>query len=289
MLLRFIAPQQGTILINGVPVTAYSSDHLRASIALVSQDPFIFYGTVEENLRVAKPDASAEELERALRAAHFDDVVAHLPDGLATVIGERGSTLSGGQAQRLALARAFLKDAPIVLLDEPTSQLDSQTEAVIRDNTMSRLRMLARLSALLRPMYWVMIVSIAARILNFLAGTALLAVGVYAVVRFALGEPLPFVIVVTTLVALALFKGAVRYVEQYTGHYVAFHLLAQLRYQFYNALEPQAPAGLQRLRSGDAVSRVIADIESLRPGSPTAQAALLRRAHDALRERSAHC
>ncbi|MDW8214934.1 MAG: thiol reductant ABC exporter subunit CydC, partial [Roseiflexaceae bacterium] len=106
---------------------------------------------------------------------------------------------------------------------------------------------------------------IAARILNFLAGTALLAVGVSAVVRFALGEPLSSAIVVMTLVALALFKGVVRYVEQYTGHYVAFHLLAQLRYQFYNALEPQTPAGLQRLRSGDAVSRVIADIDRIEP------------------------
>ncbi|MCS7289150.1 MAG: ABC transporter ATP-binding protein/permease [Roseiflexus sp.] len=134
LLLRFIAAQQGTILINGAPVTAYSSDHLRASIALVSQDPYIFYGTVEENLRIAKPDASPEELARALCAAHLDDVVAQFPDGLRTVIGERGSTLSGGQAQRLALARAFLKDAPIVLLDEPTSQLDSQTEAVIQDS-----------------------------------------------------------------------------------------------------------------------------------------------------------
>lgn len=130
---------------------------------------------------------------------------------------------------------------------------------------MSRSRILARLLTLLRPMYWVMAVSIAARVLNFLAGTALLAFGVYAVVRFAVGEPLSSVIVVATLIALALFKGAVRYVEQYTGHYIAFHLLAQLRYQFYNALEPQAPAGLQRLRSGDAVSRVMADIDRIEP------------------------
>ena len=134
LLLRFIAAQKGTILINGIPISEFSPDQLRASISLVSQDPYIFYGTVEENLRVAKPDATAEELERAMRAAHFDDVVAQLPAGLSTIIGERGSTLSGGQAQRLALARAFLKDAPIVLLDEPTSQLDSQTEAVIQDS-----------------------------------------------------------------------------------------------------------------------------------------------------------
>lgn len=130
---------------------------------------------------------------------------------------------------------------------------------------MSRSLILARLLTLLRPMYWVMVISIAARILNFLAGTALLAVGVYAVVRFAGGEPLSSAIIVTMLAALALFKGAMRYIEQYTGHYVAFHLLARLRYQFYNALEPQAPAGLQRLRSGDAVSRVIADIDRIEP------------------------
>ncbi len=130
---------------------------------------------------------------------------------------------------------------------------------------MSRSHILARLLMLLRPMYWVMVVSIAARILNLLAGTALLAFGVYAIVRLAVGEPLSLATVVATPAALALFKGAVRYIEQYTGHYVAFHLLAQLRYQFYNALEPQAPAGLQHLRSGDAVSRVIADIDRIEP------------------------
>jgi ATP-binding cassette subfamily C protein CydC len=88
-----------------------------------------------------------------------------------------------------------------------------------------------------------MAISIIARILNLLAGAALLAIGVYAVARAALAEPLALETVAVTLVMLALFKGTVRYIEQYTGHYVAFHLLAQLRYQFYSALEPQAPAG----------------------------------------------
>ncbi len=130
---------------------------------------------------------------------------------------------------------------------------------------MSRSGILRRLLDILRPLYWVMAISIIARILNLLAGAALLAIGVYAVARAALAEPLALETVVVTLVTLALFKGIVRYVEQYTGHYVAFHLLAQLRYQFYSALEPQAPAGLQRLRSGDAVSRVIADIDRIEP------------------------
>jgi len=130
---------------------------------------------------------------------------------------------------------------------------------------MNRRQLLMRLLTILAPLRGVMTVSIAARILNFLAGTGLLAFGVYAVGRFIMDAPLPIGWVIGALVVLSLLKGLFRYLEQFTGHYVAFHLLARLRYAFYAALEPQAPAGLLRLRSGDAVSRVIADVDRIEP------------------------
>ncbi len=106
---------------------------MRRHLALVPQDPYLFYGTIAENLRVAKPGATDEELVAACRAANIHEQIAALPDGYSTRVGERGLSLSGGQVQRLAIARALLKDAPIVLLDEPTSQIDLETEAVIQD------------------------------------------------------------------------------------------------------------------------------------------------------------
>lgn len=134
LLLRFFDPNQGQILINGTPITNYPLETLRGLISFVSQDPYIFHGTLRDNLLVAKPDATDREIEQALQAAHLKEVVAQMPEGLNTVVGERGLTLSGGQAQRLALARAFLKNAPVLLLDEPTSYLDSQTEKIIQES-----------------------------------------------------------------------------------------------------------------------------------------------------------
>lgn len=124
---------------------------------------------------------------------------------------------------------------------------------------------LFRLLKVLSPFKWVMAISIAARVLNFLSGSALLVLGVYAVAMLISGKPLPFAVVFGLLIAFSLLKGLFRYVEQYTGHYVAFHLLARLRYLFYTAIEPQAPALLLRMRSGDLVSRVSADVDRIEP------------------------
>lgn len=137
LLLRFLEPSGGqmTLLAEGraVPLTAIPPQVWRAQVAWVPQMPYLFHDTLANNLRIAKPEAGPEEMEAALRAAHLDGFVCSLPQGLETVIGEEGARLSGGQAQRLALARAFLKDAPFLILDEPTSSLDPESEALLED------------------------------------------------------------------------------------------------------------------------------------------------------------
>jgi ATP-binding cassette subfamily C protein CydD len=108
-------------------------DDLRGLISVVSQDAFLFHGTIEDNLRIAKPDAAPEEIEAAVKAAHIDQFIKSLPKGYATEIGELGAQLSGGQRQRIAIARALLKDAPILVLDEATSNVDPAGETAIMD------------------------------------------------------------------------------------------------------------------------------------------------------------
>ena len=133
LILRTLPPSGGTITLGERRVDEVPADWVRAHLALVPQDPYLFYGTIAENLRVAKAGATDAELVAACRAANIHEQIAALPAGYATRVGERGLSLSGGQVQRLAIARALLKDAPVVLLDEPTSQIDLETEAVIQD------------------------------------------------------------------------------------------------------------------------------------------------------------
>jgi ATP-binding cassette subfamily B protein len=132
LLLRFFDPQQGEIRIDGTPITRLDPADLRRCFALVSQNPALFYGTVDDNLRYGRPDASDEALRAAARAAHADDFIQRLPEGYRTHLGEGGVGLSGGQRQRLAIARALLVDAPILLLDEATSALDAESEHLIQ-------------------------------------------------------------------------------------------------------------------------------------------------------------
>lgn len=135
LLLRFLEPQAGEILVDGQPLSEIPRAAWQAQVAWVPQAPYLFHDTIAANLRIAKPQATLEELEAATRAAHLDEFIRSLPQGYETVIGEEGTRLSGGQAQRLALARAFLKDAPLVIFDEPTSSLDPQTEAALEEST----------------------------------------------------------------------------------------------------------------------------------------------------------
>ncbi|WP_454692647.1 ABC transporter ATP-binding protein/permease [Achromobacter aloeverae] len=133
LLLREHLPQAGAIRIGGYDIATLDGETLRSQIALVSQDITLFHGTIAENLRLGRPDASDEQLRAAARAANIDDFILSMPDGYATRLGERGLQLSGGQRQRIAIARALLRDAPILILDEALSAVDVENEATIQE------------------------------------------------------------------------------------------------------------------------------------------------------------
>jgi ABC-type multidrug transport system fused ATPase/permease subunit len=133
LLLRFHDPQHGRVLVGGRDVRDLTLDQLRSRLAVVNQDTYLFHGTVEDNLRMGKPDATTAELVAAARAANAEEFIARLPQGYQTVVGERGVKLSGGQRQRVAIARAILRDAPILILDEALSSVDAESEAVIQE------------------------------------------------------------------------------------------------------------------------------------------------------------
>jgi ATP-binding cassette subfamily B protein len=132
LLLRFYDPDSGTIRIDGTDISAFEQAELRQMMALVSQDVFLFHGTVAENITYGAPDAPEESVEEAARAAEAHDFITSLPNGYETVVGERGQKLSGGQRQRLSIARALLTGSPILILDEATSAVDNETEAAIQ-------------------------------------------------------------------------------------------------------------------------------------------------------------
>jgi ABC-type multidrug transport system fused ATPase/permease subunit len=132
LLMRFWDPDEGRITLNGADLRDYQLDDLRRRIALVAQDTYLFNDTLRSNILIARPEASAAELQAAVEHASLADLVAALPDGLESPVGERGTSLSGGQRQRVAIARAFLKNAPVLILDEATSHLDAVNEQAVR-------------------------------------------------------------------------------------------------------------------------------------------------------------
>lgn len=133
LLIRFYDPARGQIMLDGNDLRDCKLQDLRNQFAIVLQEPVLFSTTVAENIAYARPRATREEIMAAARAAHAHDFITNMPDGYETIVGERGMRLSGGERQRISLARAFLKDAPILILDEPTSSVDMATEAVIME------------------------------------------------------------------------------------------------------------------------------------------------------------
>lgn len=129
---RFYDVTAGAIKIDGIDIRDYKLESLRKNIAIVFQDNFLFSGTIRENLLMGKFNATEEELNQVICAAHLDEFLHEMPDGIDTYIGERGTSLSGGQRQRVAIARAMLKNAPIIILDEATSALDNKSEAIVQ-------------------------------------------------------------------------------------------------------------------------------------------------------------
>jgi ATP-binding cassette subfamily B protein/subfamily B ATP-binding cassette protein MsbA len=133
LLPRFLDPWRGRVVVDGHDVRDVQLASLRAQVALVLQEPMLLPLSVAENLAYGRPGATASTIEAAARAAHAHEFIVRLPAGYATVLGERGATLSGGQRQRLAIARALVRDAPLLVLDEPTSALDAETEGLLLD------------------------------------------------------------------------------------------------------------------------------------------------------------
>jgi ATP-binding cassette subfamily B protein len=130
---RFYEPESGEILIDGTSLTNVDTFALRNHMAYVSQNPILFQGSIRDNLRYARPDATDAEIEQAAINAQAHDFITALPNGYDTALGENGANLSGGQRQRLSIARAIVRDAPILLLDEATSALDNKSEALVQN------------------------------------------------------------------------------------------------------------------------------------------------------------
>ena len=360
--LRFYDPQEGRVLLGGKDVRELPLDDLREHISVVTQDTYLFHGTVAENLRLGKADASQEALEEAARAANAHDFIMELPSGYETVVGERGIRLSGGQRQRIAISRALLKSAPILILDEALSSVDAENESAIQealDRLMAgktTLIIAHRLSSVInadrilvledgrlvesgshrelaagggayqrlmanqqtRPDQDIipdtlpsatedvpdlaaerevrpsaesssLIVAVARQLGSVAAWTRLLrialvwkgrlsatlalgitgqlsaillgAVGAVLVARVFQGEGIGVAIIVLGVAALV--SGAARWGENWTSHDMAYRLLAEMRIELFEKLEPLAPAYMVRRRSGDLMSIVGSDVESV--------------------------
>ncbi len=356
LLLRFAAPGSGRISVEGVNLADIPAEAWREHVAWVPQKPYLFHDSIAANIRIANPNASDEAVREAARAANLHDFIESLPEGYGTVIGEGGARLSGGQAQRLALARAFLKNAPILILDEPTSSLDPHQEALLEEavrrlmsgrtvitiahrlNTVfnadqivvldsGRVVETGKHAALLAQngAYAQMVAAYSqvpiqpapapasepggrlgvfaekfsgatpafpsgsvgragiGRLLGFLDGdwlrvaasvllgaltvsasVGLMGASAYLISGAAIfGSIAPLQLSIVGVRFFGIARSVLRYAERLVSHGVTFRLLARLRLWFYQSIEPLAPARLMQYRTGDLLSRVVADVEAL--------------------------
>jgi ATP-binding cassette subfamily C protein CydCD len=370
LLLRFIEPSRGEIFIGERPSSSIEGDAWRLKIAWVSQYPHIFYGSVADNIRLSKPNASFDEIVQAARRARAHDFIDRLTDGYETMIGKRGARLSSGQIQRIALARAFLKDAPILIMDEPSANLDPVTEEelmgaidelligrtaliiahrlnttinadrilvlengrivergihskLMRENGLyrrmvsaseeitvvqeavstgsnqsvatrkpnnereallslvppphpnlpyighastkrSRFVIFKRLLSLVSPYKGRVAISVLSSSATILSGIGLLATSAFLISKAALRPSIAELqVAIVGVRFFGISRGVFRYLERLTSHQVTFRVLANLKVQFYRALEPLAPARLMQYRSGDLYARIQDDTEEL--------------------------
>jgi ATP-binding cassette subfamily B protein len=133
LIARLYEPQRGSVCIDGTDLRDVTLASLADTVGLVAQETYLLHASIRENLLLAKPDATVEELDAAIRAARLDELIATLPDGYDTIVGERGYRFSGGERQRLAIARMLLRNPPVLILDEATSALDTRTEAAVQE------------------------------------------------------------------------------------------------------------------------------------------------------------
>ncbi len=357
LLLGFVHPQSGQIWAGEHRLDEISLRNWRAGIAWVPQKPYLFYGSIAENIQLGRPEASRDDVIHASQLAHVDDFIGRLPQGYDTLIGENGATLSGGQAQRIALARAFLQDAPLLILDEPTANLDIATENALQDSLaqllpgrttliiahrlstvkradrivvldqgkvveqgthteliqqgglysrmvgafpeepartidpeqpvldfsastvksfhpslpsrrapdpLSNRAVFRRLLKLVLPHWKEVLLSVLLGFATIGSSIGLMSASAFIIASAALQPSIA--VLQVPIVGVRFFgiaRGLFRYLERLASHNTTFQILADLRVSFYRALEPLAPARLQRYRSGDLLTRLTGDIEAL--------------------------